>query len=55
MASNTTKENEIVLEEEHSLDNENSNVFPNSGKTKYETLIKSMIARIEFNNCLAPI
>lgn len=46
------KENEILLDGE---DEDFSNPFPNCGKAKYETLIKSMIARIEFNNCLAPI
>lgn len=25
------------------------------GKNKFDILLKSMIARIEFNNCLAPV
>jgi hypothetical protein len=28
---------------------------PTSGKNRFDTLIKSLIARIEFNNTLAPI
>ena len=34
---------------------EETSPFPNSGKSKFEVMIKSMIARIEFNNCLAPV
>jgi hypothetical protein len=50
------KENEIQIDnDEHSLGDENSSAAPTSGKNKYQMLIKSMIARIEFNNCLAPI
>jgi hypothetical protein len=28
---------------------------PMMGKNKFDVLLKSMIARIEFNNCLAPV
>lgn len=34
---------------------DNSVLVANSGKSKYEIMLKSMIARIEFNNSLAPI
>jgi len=29
--------------------------MPISGKNRFDTLLKSLIARIEFNNTLAPI
>lgn len=44
------KDNEIDLNDE---DQEESMTCP--GKTRFDVLIKSMIARIEFDNCLAPI
>ena len=32
-----------------------SSVAPMSGKNRFDNLLKSLIARIEFNNTLAPI
>lgn len=34
---------------------EDNSSIPMSGKNKFDVLLKSMIARIEFNNCLAPV
>lgn len=36
-------------------DDESASLLPTTGKSRYDTLIKSLIARIEFNNTLAPI
>ena len=40
------------MEEEDSYNHAGQNL---SGKYKFDTLIKSMIARIEYNNTLAPV
>jgi len=48
------KENEINIEnDEASLGDEDSNFA--CGKSRFDVMLKSMLARIEFNNCLAPI
>jgi hypothetical protein len=47
------KDGEIDLSEDS--DDSNTEMIPMSGKHKYDTLIKSMIARIEFSGNLAPI
>ncbi len=36
-------------------DADSASLLPTSGKTRFDVLIKSLIARIEFNNALAPI
>ena len=36
-------------------DLEDDETFVPSGKDRFDTLLKSLIARIEFNNTLAPI
>ena len=36
-------------------DGESAAQFQTAGKSRFDTLIKSLIARIEFNNTLAPI
>ena len=46
---------QLQQEEELSLDDENE--IPNgmNNKFRFDTLIKTMIARIEYNNTLAPV
>ncbi|CDW75095.1 UNKNOWN [Stylonychia lemnae] len=61
LSSQQDKKEEVAKENEINLDNdeqsmmEETSPFPNSGKSKFEVLLKSMIARIEYNNCLAPV
>ena len=37
------------------FDDDSASFQPTSGKNRYENLIKSLMARIEFTNTLAPI
>eukprot|EP00347_Sterkiella_histriomuscorum_P010288 403376879 len=46
---------ELDDDDEGSIMEDSSVLLANCGKSKYETMLKSMIARIEFNNSLAPI
>ena len=48
------KENEIELDNDEGSNEEEGYQFM-AGKDRFDTMLKSMIARIEFNNCLAPI
>jgi hypothetical protein len=46
---------EGVNGDSHMSDLEDDETFVPSGKDRFDTLLKSLIARIEFNNTLAPI
>ena len=48
-------ESDLGDEEDGSEMEDSSVLMNNCGKSKYEIMLKSMIARIEFNNSLAPI